>query len=155
MKSTQKILVTAFVLSILTLSCTSTETTTTTTSSTSTTITTSDEAEAVNHHPDDFEALKNAILSRDIEDLKTYCNNDKMDAEMLIELFKDEDFSAQLSNSSFDDLTELEMDGQTYLEFGVYIEGSDDEGNVYESGIYLYFDFSGEHLVLDYYLAAG
>lgn len=153
MKITQKLLTVTTLLAFFVISCTSSETTTSTSTS-STTIITSD-TEETNDHAADFETIKNAILSADLAELKAHSNTEKMDAEMLIELFTDEDFSAQLTAASFDNLTEIEMDGKTYLQFGASIEGSDDEGNIYESGIYLYFDFTGEHLVLDYYLAAG
>ena len=56
---------------------------------------------------------------------------------------------------TYDDLTVNEVEGVVNLEGSILVSGSDEEGNVYESGIMLYFTQGEPSLLFDAYVAAG
>lgn len=104
----------------------------------------------------DFENIKEAILKKDLRTLQDYSDTDAVDAEMVIQSFHaDSDFLNQLKAADYDDLKTEDHDGEIRLVFSVYVSGSDEEGNVYESGLYLYFVQGKPSLRLVNFLAAG
>jgi hypothetical protein len=102
----------------------------------------------------DFEGFKAALLSQDIQGVSAYAGSDEIDAENIVIAFNDPDFLAQVKAATLADLTEAE--GQEgVFELAVMVSGSDDEGNEWESGLFLYFSKGEDGLKLENFFAAG
>lgn len=100
----------------------------------------------------DFANIKEAILNKDIPGLAAYASSDAIDAELIIQSFHaDPEYIRQLKSFSYKDL-KVEDGG---LVLSVMVSGSDEEGNEYESGLYLYFSQGEPNLELVNFLAAG
>ena len=103
----------------------------------------------------DWENIKEAILKKDVKGLAAYAESDSIDAELIIDSFHaDQEYLDQLRKASFEDLT-VEQGDRDLLEFSVNVSGSDEEGNEYECGLYLYFYQGEPSLQLVNFLAAG
>lgn len=104
----------------------------------------------------DFENIQQAILEKDMPLLKDYSEKE-VDIETLVDMIHmDDDFKAQLKEATYDDLVVTDgPSGEDMLSLSLTVSGSDDEGNEYESGIYLYFEQGEPSLILKEFLAAG
>ena len=104
----------------------------------------------------DWENIKEAILKKDVKALGAYAASDTIDAEEIIQAFHaDADYLAQLKNSTYEDL-KTETDGsEVRLVFSVTVSGSDEDGNTYESGLYIYLNQGEPSLEIVSFLAAG
>ena len=107
------------------------------------------------HYDEDWEVFKTAVINKDIKGVSAFASSDNIDAEILIDAFKDPDFLAALKKATYDDLEVDSSGDDVFLVFSCAIEGSDEEGNVYESGLYLYFTQGETGLLLENFLAAG
>lgn len=103
----------------------------------------------------DWERFKTAVLNNDLQGVGAFASSDAIDSENLLLLFSDDTFKKILKDTKFADLKEVTNDSGKYLEFSATVSGSDDEGTIYESGVYLYFTTANNKLELEYYLAAG
>lgn len=103
----------------------------------------------------DFAAFKDAIKKKDKDILDFMNKAEGTDSDMLIMYFEDPAFMKKLQAAKYSDLTSGDFNGTPVVTFVASVSGSDDEGNEYESGIYLYFEESGSGLILVNVLAAG
>lgn len=103
----------------------------------------------------DFEVFKKAVIAKDIKGVSAFAGSDEIDAEALIQLFEDPDFLADLKKATYDDLTVDDSGDEVLLVFSSSVSGSDDEGNEFESGVYLYFSQGDPSLLLENFMAAG
>lgn len=103
----------------------------------------------------DFEAFKEAIVKKDKEMLDFMNQAEGTDADMLLLYFEDPAFLNKLKKTKYSDLTLSDYNGTPVQEFSVSVSGKDEEGNEYESGIFLYFEETGSGLRLVNVLAAG
>ncbi|MEZ4938554.1 MAG: hypothetical protein R2799_13270 [Crocinitomicaceae bacterium] len=103
----------------------------------------------------DFAAFKEAIEKKDKETLNFMNQAEGTDADMLLMYFEDPVFLKKLKATKYSDLTLSDYNGIPVLEFSASVSGEDEEGNEYESGIFLYFEESGSGLKLVNVLAAG
>ena len=107
------------------------------------------------HYDQDWEIFKEAIIAKDIKTVNAFSNTNKIDTELLIQTFEDVDFLKQLKVASYEDL-ETDLEGpEVRLVFSASVAGSDEDGNEYESGIYLYFLQGENNLILEEVLMAG
>ncbi len=107
------------------------------------------------NYDQDFEVFKTAVINKDIKGVSAFASSDIVDAEFLVQAFEDPDFLADLKKATYDDLTVDTSGDEVLLVFSSSVEGSDDEGNEYESGVYLYFSQGETGLLLENFLAAG
>jgi hypothetical protein len=103
----------------------------------------------------DFAAFKEAVAKKDKETIDWYNKAEGTDADMIIMFFEDPDFLKQLKSAKYEDLTASDFNGTPVVTFSATVSGKDEEGNEYESGIYLYFEETGSGLRLVNVLAAG
>lgn len=106
-------------------------------------------------YPAEWEAFKEAVKKKDKEIINMMNKAEGVDADMILMFFEDPDFMKQLQATKYSDLTANDFNGTPVVEFSATVSGKDDEGNEYESGIFLYFDESGSGLKLVNVLAAG
>ncbi|MCB1138938.1 MAG: hypothetical protein KDK23_09295 [Leptospiraceae bacterium] len=104
----------------------------------------------------DWENIKEAILNKDVRALGAYAASDAIDAEEIIQAFHaDPEYLAQLKKSTYRDL-KTEIDGsEVRLVFSAMVSGSDEDGNTYESGLYIYLNQGEPSLEIVSFLAAG
>ena len=103
----------------------------------------------------DWERFKEAVVAKDIRGVSAFASSDAIDAEILIDAFSDPEFLEMLKVATYEDL-ETNTDGpEVLLVFSAAVSGSDEEGNEYESGLYLYFSQGEQSLMLENFLAAG
>jgi hypothetical protein len=103
----------------------------------------------------DWETFKKSVLDKNIQGIAAFASSDEIDSETLLTYLSDEEILKQLKLTSFNNLTSEIQGESNYLVFSVLLNEFDDDGNQYESGIYLYFIKSDTNLMLDYYLIAG
>jgi len=107
------------------------------------------------HYDEDWDRFKEAVISKNIQGVSAFASSDAIDAELLVDAFSDSDFLEQLRVATYDDLT-TDIEGEeVLLVFSATMSGSDEEGNEYESGVYLYFSQGENSLLLENFLAAG
>lgn len=107
------------------------------------------------HYDQDWEVFKTAVINKDVKGVQAFAGSDEVDAVAVIEGFSDPDFLAMLKKSTYDDL-EVDTNGdEVLLVFSAVFMGDDGEGNIFESGLYLYFSQGEMGLVLENFLAAG
>ena len=109
------------------------------------------------NYDQDWGVFKKAVLDQDIRGVGAFASSDAVDSEALISsLHADEEYIKILKATTYDDLKVTEGgDGSMLLEFAATVSGSDEEGNEYESGIFVYFSQGDPSLLLEYYMAAG
>jgi hypothetical protein len=104
----------------------------------------------------DWEIIKEAILEKDLSTFAQYAESSDLDPDFVIRAFHaDPEYMEQLRNSSYKDLKVEQRDGEILLVFSVYVSDSDEDGNVYESGLYLYMRQGEPSLEIISFLAAG
>jgi len=103
----------------------------------------------------DWEYFKTAVINKDIKSVSAFIISDNIDAEILIQAFSDPVFLSDLKKATYEDL-KVDTSGEyVRLVFSTEVEGHDDEGNTYESGLYLYFMQGDPSLMLENFVAAG
>jgi len=107
------------------------------------------------HYDQDWELFKTAILTRDIKGISAFASSDNIDSEALLNSISDESFLKILNTTTYNDLTVEEQGDYTFLVFKAETKETDNDGNEFESGIYIYFTQGETSLLLDYYLVAG
>lgn len=103
----------------------------------------------------DFEAFKEAVVKKDKDMLDFMNQADGVDADLILIYFEDKAILDQLKKAKYSDLTLSDFNGTPVMEFSASVSGEDEEGNEYESGIFLYFEETGSGLRLVNVLAAG
>ena len=107
------------------------------------------------HYDEDFEVFKTAVINKDIRGVSAFASSDNIDAEIIIEAFSDPDFLKQLTAATYHDLTTDTSGDDVLLVFSASMEGDDGEGNIFESGLYIYFSQGETSLLLENFLTAG
>lgn len=114
-----------------------------------------DEVSSRYHYDEDFEVFKTAVINKDIKGVSAFASSDNIDAESIIQGFSDPDFLAVMKASTWEDL-EVDTSGEeVLLVLSCMVEGKDDEGNTWESGLFLYFSQGEPSLLLENFFAAG
>lgn len=106
------------------------------------------------NYDEEFEVFKTSVLEGNITGVSEFAGNDMIDAEMIVESFKDPDFAKLLRASTYNDLVADESGEEVLLVLSLTVSGGAGNGEMYESGLYLYFS-QGDHLTLENFLAAG
>ena len=107
------------------------------------------------HYDEDWEAFKTAVINKDVKAVQAFAGSDNVDALPIIEAFSDPDFLVILKKSTYDDLLANTDGYEVLLVFSAEFESDDEEGNIFESGLYLYFSQGEMGLALENFLAAG
>lgn len=113
------------------------------------------EDEAPVQYDASWESFKTAVVNKDIKGVSAFASSDKIDAEFVVQAFSDPEFLALLKKAKYEDLEIDNSSEEEILKFSGYLETSDDEGNIYESGLYLYFTKGETGLLLEDFQAAG
>jgi len=103
----------------------------------------------------EWNRFKNTIVNNDSIAFLTFVGPDVTDPEWLFTMLKEDWVLEDLTAATYADLTISDYNGIPVKEFSAGVEGSDEEGNIYESGIYLYFEESADGFVLVNVLMAG
>ena len=104
----------------------------------------------------DFDLIKTAILAKDGEALAPFCDSESVNVEEVLMYFGDPEFSGMLEKATYDALGSEENElGEIELVWAGALEFTDDEGNTFESGVYLYFKQGDLNLELVRVLTAG
>lgn len=104
----------------------------------------------------DWENIKKAIIEGDEKELQNWISGDGLSANDVIFMFKmDKEALNALKKTSYKELESTEMEGETLLEFSFSQSGKDDEGNTYESALFLYLKQGDPNLTVHNILAAG
>lgn len=103
----------------------------------------------------DWGLFRGAVSDNNLEDFKLFMGADISDPESLLMSLQEEWVLTKLVETPYENLTVSDYNGTPVKEFSASVEGSDDEGNIYESGIYLYFEESPDGLKLVNVLMAG
>ena len=117
--------------------------------------TVTEEIESKYHYDQDWEIFKTAVLTKDIKGMAAFASSDEIDSEALLQILSEELILKKLNSTTYDDLTTETQGEFIFLVFSVELSESDEEGNEYESGVYLYFTQGETSLLLDYYRTAG
>lgn len=103
----------------------------------------------------DWNAFASAVVNNDLTSMKKYIDADHIDAEQLLGMLREDWVLTTLEVTTYEELGDnADMFDYEVKEFGAYISDEVD-GEVYESGLYLYFQKKEEGLRLVEYLAAG
>ena len=78
-----------------------------------------------------------------------------VDADMILLYFEDPAFLEKLKAFNFSDLEETDYNGTPVKELSIELSGSDESGEVYETGIFIYFKETADGLEVVNLLAAG
>lgn len=106
------------------------------------------------NYDEEFEVFKTSVLEGNITGVSEFAGSDEIDAEMIVEAFKDPSFAKLLEASTYDDLETDTSGEEVLLVLSLNVTGDTGNGEVYESGLYLYFS-QGDHLTLENFFAAG
>ena len=107
------------------------------------------------HYDEDWNRFKEAVINKDIPGVSAFASSDMIDSEVIVDAFGDPEFLELLKNATYNDLTTDTEGPEVLLVFSAAIAGEDEDGNVYESGLYLYFSQGETGLLLENFLAAG
>lgn len=149
--------------SLLLASCGGTSETVETTDTTATTVTAPDSALNEENfdigessgYASDWSLFRSAVSDNNLDDFKLFMGPDVSDPEGLLMSLQEEWVMTKLVETPYEDLTVSDYNGTPVKEFAAGVQGSDDEGNIYESGIYLYFEEGPDGLMLVNVLMAG
>lgn len=103
----------------------------------------------------DWEVFKAAVINKDIKGVSAFASSDKVDSEFLVRAFQEPDFLDVLKETNYSDLTVELSDGEEVRVYSCELKGTDQRGNKYESGLYMYFTQGESGLLLDNFIAAG
>ncbi len=103
----------------------------------------------------DWGLFRGAVSDNNLEDFKFFMGADISDPESLLMSLQEEWVLTKLVETPYEDLTDSDYNGTPVKEFVADVEGSDEEGNIYESAIFLYFEESPDGLKLVNVLMAG
>lgn len=104
----------------------------------------------------EWEAFKKAVVDQDAETIKGFMQpEDLMDPNDLILSLQDPMILDQMNATSYEELTDSEFNGNYAKEFSVNMEYTDEDGNTYESAVFLYFEEGLDGLRLVNVLMAG
>lgn len=155
--------ITSLCFTILTTGCSGNETTTTETQETDTTVaivkeSTPDDSFDIGEssgYASDWSMFRSAVQDNSLNDFNSFMGSDVSDPEGLLSMLREEWVLSALVETPYEDLTISDYNGTEVKEFSATVEGSDDEGNTYESGVYLYFEEAPDGLKLVNVLMAG
>jgi hypothetical protein len=104
----------------------------------------------------DFDLIKTAILAKDGEFLSSFCDSESVNVDEVLMYFGDPSFAELLIGATYDSLQPLENELQEIeLVWSGLSTYTNDEGNNYESGVYMYFKQGDLNLELVKVLVAG
>ena len=103
----------------------------------------------------DWEAIKTAILNKDLKGVAAFSGSDAVDAEMLIMFFEESKLAEQLKASTYDDLTVDTQGEEVTLQFTAHETGVNDEGHEVGSAITIVLIQGEPNLEIVNVLAAG
>ncbi len=105
----------------------------------------------------DFDKIKSAILSDNKETYRTFLmNKEKPELFDMTSMFVfTKEFKALLKPLKYKDLKVTEYAGKSRKHIELYEKGEDEEGNIYESAVSIFFDETPEGLKIGDYFAAG
>jgi hypothetical protein len=121
---------------------------------TDTTAAIQDEPEA-SIYEKDWRNFKIAIADKDEPAIGYFLDTDAIDVAELLRLFSDEAFAQILENTNYDGLVDSEWETRPVKEFRADSGFTDEDGNTYESAIFLYFEEQDQGLKLVNFLMAG
>ncbi len=107
------------------------------------------------HYDQDWKIFKTAVLTRDIKGMAAFASSDEIDSEDLLQSLSNEIILKKLNATTYNDLKSETQGEFTYLVFSAKTSFIDENGNEFESGVYLYFTQGETSLLLDYYYVAG
>lgn len=96
-----------------------------------------------------------AVETNDLEKFKSFCGPDVYEQDFLIVALQEDWVLTPLKASTFESLTDSDFNGTPVKEFSADVEGSDDEGNIYESAIFLYVEKTDSGIRIVNTLMAG
>lgn len=99
--------------------------------------------------------FKIAILDKDEPAIGSYIQSESITSEDLLLTFSDEFYAQKLEETTYDQLTATEWEGKAVKEFRAEQSYTDEDGNTYESAIFLYFEEQESSLKLVGVLMAG
>lgn len=103
----------------------------------------------------DWNNFKLAIQDKDEPAIGSFIQDDVIDTESLLLTFSDTTYSNSLVKTGYTDLLNTTYNEKAVREFSVQQEYTDEEGNTYESAIFLYFEETPQGLKLVGVLMAG
>lgn len=103
----------------------------------------------------EWDAFKKSVVDNDSVAFMLFVGPDVSDPISLLRMLQEDWVMEDLNMTTYADLTVSDYDGTPVKEFSAGVEGQDEEGNVYESGIFLYFEESPAGFMLVNVLMAG
>ncbi|MBI3134131.1 MAG: hypothetical protein HYZ14_05585 [Bacteroidetes bacterium] len=99
--------------------------------------------------------FKIAIEDKDGPAVASFIATESIDVEGLLDIFSDETYAQKLQNTAYDQLTDTVWEGIAVKEFRADIDYTDEDGNSYESAVFLYFEERETRLRLINVMMAG
>jgi len=103
----------------------------------------------------EWEAFKKSVVDNDSIAFLPFVGTEVSDPISLLGMLQEDWVMAKLSTATYTDLIISDYNGTPVKEFSVGVESTDEEGNTYESGIYLYFEETPTAFILVNVLMAG
>ena len=103
----------------------------------------------------EWDAFKKSVVDNDSVAFMLFVGPDVSDPISLLHMLQEDWVMEDLNMTTYADLTVSDYNGTPVKEFSAGVEGQDEEGNVYESGIFLYFEESPAGFLLVNVLMAG
>lgn len=103
----------------------------------------------------DWEMIKEALISQDANKIKDWIHEDKVKADDLTWMFSDPNLIKAMKATKYKDLKTEEQNGEMVLTFYYEETGTDDEGNEVGMSISLYLHQGDPNLKIWYVIAAG
>lgn len=88
----------------------------------------------------DWSLFRSAVSDNSWEDFKGFIGPDVSDPEGLLTMLQEDWVMSKMNETPYEDLKDSDYNGTPVKEFVAEVEGSDDEGNTYESAVFLYFE---------------
>ncbi|UKN03687.1 hypothetical protein K6119_09195 [Paracrocinitomix mangrovi] len=108
------------------------------------------------HYDLEWEAFKEAVYAKNADDLNYFLpEGSAYTADEILMLCGEDYVINAMKKTTYEKLGDSEYNGNYAKEFSATVSGTDEEGNEYESGIFLYFEEGLEGLRLVNVLAAG
>lgn len=103
----------------------------------------------------DWESIKEALISKDAAKIQDWIHEDKVKADDLTWMISDPNLVKALKATKYEDLKSEEQNGEQVLTFYYEETGTDDEGNEVGMSISIYLHQGDPNLKIWYVLAAG
>lgn len=103
----------------------------------------------------DWRNFKMAVLDKDSPAVGSFIDTDVINSEDLIETFSEYNYRVELEKKEYRMLNDGSWEDKKIKEFMADTEFTDEEGNTYESAIFLYFEEQERGLRLVNFMVAG